>query len=69
MQEEVEVSKYLDDVTHTYSQIANISEMTTNINDDFKNFSSYANQISEIIDRSDTMIGRTESNGIGTFGE
>lgn len=62
MQEEVAVSKYLDDVTHTYSQIANISEMTANINDDFKNFSSYANQISEIIDRSDTMISRTESN-------
>lgn len=62
MQEEVEVSNYLDDVAQTYSQITNISEMTTNINDDFKNFSSYANQINEVIDSSDTMIKQTETN-------
>ncbi|WP_373485664.1 methyl-accepting chemotaxis protein [Acetobacterium malicum] len=62
MQEEVEVSNYLDDVAQTYSQITNISEMTTNINDDFKNFSSYANQINEVIDSSDAMIKQTETN-------
>lgn len=62
MQEEVEVSNYLDDVAQTYSQITNISEMTTNINDDFKNFSSYANQINEVIDSSDAMIKQTEIN-------
>lgn len=62
MQEEVEVSNYLDDVAHTYSQITNISEMTTNINDDFRNFSSYANQISDVIDSSDAMINQTGIN-------
>lgn len=62
MQEEVEVSNYLDDVAQTYSQITNISEMTTNINDDFKNFSSYANQINKVIDSSDTTIKQTETN-------
>ncbi|MBI4856463.1 MAG: chemotaxis protein [Acetobacterium woodii] len=62
MQEEVEVSKYMDDVAHTYSQINNISEMTTKINDDFKNFSSYANQINEVIDSSDVVINQTETN-------
>lgn len=62
MQEEVEVSNYLDDVAQTYSQITNISEMTTNINDDFKNFSSYANQINAVIDSSDAMIKQTETN-------
>lgn len=62
MQEEVEVSNYLDDVAHTYMQITNVSEMTTNINDDFKNFSSYANQINEVIDSSDAMIKQTATN-------
>lgn len=62
MQEEVEVSNYLDDVAHTYMQITNISEMTTNINDDFKNFSSYANQINEVIASSDTVIKQTATN-------
>nr|WP_320026012.1 methyl-accepting chemotaxis protein [uncultured Acetobacterium sp.] len=62
MQEEVEVSNYMDDVAHTYSQITNISEMTTNINDDFKNFSSYANQINDVIDSSDVVISQTEIN-------
>lgn len=62
MEEEVEVSNYLDDVAHTYSQIANISEMTITINDDFKNFSSYASQINKVIDSSDTVINQTEAN-------
>ncbi len=62
MQEEVEVSNYLDDVAKTYSQITNISEMTTSINDDFKSFSSYANQINTVIDNSDTMINQTGTN-------
>lgn len=62
MQEEVEVSNYLDDVAQTYSQITNISEMTTNINEDFKNFSSYANQINDVIDSSDAMINQTGVN-------
>lgn len=62
MEEEVEVSRYMDDVTETYSDIANINTMITNLNNDFKNFSSYANHINEIIDRSDTVIAETENN-------
>lgn len=62
MEEEVEVSKYMDDVTDTYSDIASINTMITNLNNDFKNFSSYANHINEIIDRSDTVIAETENN-------
>lgn len=62
MEEEVEVSKYMDDVTNTYSQIASISDMFTNINHDFKNFSSHANHINEIIDHSDTVISETTKN-------
>lgn len=62
MVEEVEVSKYLDDVTNTYSQVANINVMITNINNDFKDFSSYANHINEIIGHSDIVITETETN-------
>lgn len=62
MKEEVEVSNYLDDVSQTYSQITNISEMTANINEDFKSFSSYANQINAVIDSSDAMIIQTGTN-------
>jgi len=62
MEEEVEVSKYMDDITNTYSQITNINTMITNINSDFKNFNSYANHINEIIDHSDVVIAETETN-------
>ncbi|WKY46512.1 methyl-accepting chemotaxis protein [Eubacteriaceae bacterium ES3] len=62
MQEEIEVSDYLEDVADTYSQISNIGDMTGKINDDFKNFGSYANQINEIIDHSMEVIDHTESN-------
>jgi len=62
MVEEVEVSKYMEDITNTYSQIANINVMITNVNSDFKNFNSYANHINEIIDHSDVVIAETETN-------
>lgn len=62
MEEEVEVSKYMDDVKNTYSEIANINQMITNINNDFKNFNSYANHINEIIGHSDIVIAETETN-------
>ncbi|MGD9475702.1 MAG: methyl-accepting chemotaxis protein [Eubacteriaceae bacterium] len=62
MQEEIEVSDYLEDVADTYSQIANIGDMTGKINDDFREFGSYANQINTIIDRSVEVIDRAESN-------
>jgi methyl-accepting chemotaxis protein len=59
MDEEVEVSNYLDDIKNTYSQIASVSDMFTNINNDFKNFNSHAIHINDIIDRSDAVIGET----------
>lgn len=62
MVEEVEVSKYMDDVTNTYSEITNINTVITNLNKDFKNFSAYATQINEIIHRSDSVIAETDSN-------
>jgi len=62
MVEEVEVSKYMEDITNTYSQIASINTMITDINSDFKNFNSYANHINEIIDHSDGVIAETENN-------
>ncbi|MDF2907118.1 MAG: chemotaxis protein [Herbinix sp.] len=62
MEEEVEVSKYMDNVKNTYSQISSVSDMFANINNDFKNFSSHANHISEIIDHSDTVINETTKN-------
>jgi Methyl-accepting chemotaxis protein len=62
MDEEVEVSQYMDDITNTYSQISNINVMITNINQDFKNFNSYANQINKIIEHSDDVISETENN-------
>lgn len=62
MEEEVAVSKYMDDVKSTYSQITNINEMIVNINHDFKDFNSYANQINEVIDHSDIVIEETEKN-------
>ncbi|MDF2512554.1 MAG: chemotaxis protein, partial [Herbinix sp.] len=62
MEEEVEVSNYLDDIKNTYSQIANINEMILSINNDFKNFNSHANHINEIINHSDTVIDQTTKN-------
>jgi methyl-accepting chemotaxis protein len=62
MTEEVEVSKYMDDVTNTYSEIAEINNRITNLNNDFRNFSNYANHINDIIGRSDSVIAETESN-------
>ena len=62
MQEEVEVSQYMDDVKNTYNQITRINDMITNINDDFKSFNSYANQINDIVDHSDTVIVKTKHN-------
>lgn len=62
MEEEIEVSKYMEDVKNTYAQITNINEMIVSINNDFKNFNSYANQINEIIDHSDTVIVETRKN-------
>lgn len=62
MEEEVEVSKYMEDVKNTYSQIAGINEMIVNINHDFKNFNSYANHINDIIDHSDTVMVETTNN-------
>ncbi len=62
MMEEVAVSKYMEDVKNTYSQISSVSDMFTNINNDFKNFSSHATHINEIIDHSDTVINETTKN-------
>lgn len=62
MEEEVEVSKYMDEVKHTYANIAGINETIININEEFKNFNSYANHINEIIDRSDAVIVETVKN-------
>lgn len=62
MEEEVEVSKYMEDVKNTYLQIANINEMIVTINNDFKDFNSHANHINEIIDRSDAVIVETTKN-------
>ncbi len=62
MEEEVEVSNYLEDIKTTYSQIANINDMILSINDDFKNFNSHANHINEIINHSDAVIDHTKTN-------
>jgi methyl-accepting chemotaxis protein len=62
MEEEVEVSKYMEDVKNTYAQITTVNDMFTSINNDFKDFSSHAYHINEIIDRSDLVIGETTHN-------
>lgn len=62
MQEETEVSKYMEDITNTYDQILVINEKMNDINDDFKKFGSYANEIGEIIQHSDSVIAKTQGN-------
>lgn len=62
MEEEIEVSSYMDEVKSTYSQITNINDMITNINKDFKDFNFYANHINEIIEHSDQVIIETKKN-------
>lgn len=62
MNEEIEVSKYMEEVKNTYSQITVINEMITSINSDFKNFNSHATHINEIIQHSDAVIIETEKN-------
>ncbi len=62
MEEEIEVSKYMDDIKNTYLHITRINEMIVNINEDFKNFDSYAKNINQIVEQSDRVIGETKSN-------
>lgn len=62
MEEEVEVSNYMDDIKNTYHQITSLSTMFRAINNDFKDFSSHANHINEIIEHSDHVINETTKN-------
>ena len=62
MQEEVEISKYIDNIKETFTDMNQMNEMFLNINHGFKEFSESANQITMVLDQSDTVVQETEDN-------
>lgn len=60
MDEEVEVSHYLEDITTTYSEISRVNEMIDHLNSDFIEFSKYANQISGIMIKSEIAVSEAD---------
>ena len=62
MQEEVEISEFIDHIKDTFTDINQMNEMFLHINQGFKEFSESANQISLVMDKSDGVVGETEEN-------
>lgn len=62
MQEEVEISKYIDNIKDTFTDMNQMNEMFLNINLGFKEFSESANKITMVLDQSDTVVQETEDN-------
>jgi methyl-accepting chemotaxis protein len=76
MNEEVEVSHQFKYIQSTYSEMGRINEMIDNLNSNFLEFSTYANQISSVMEHSDRAVKeaddkiKTLSNQIeGTCGQ
>lgn len=59
MKEEVEISQYLEELNDTYSEIGRISGVITNINQGLTSFSKSANNINDIMRRSDEVVENT----------
>lgn len=62
MQEEVEISKYIDNIKDTFTDMNQMNEMFLNINHGFKEFSESANKITMVLDQSDAVVQETEDN-------
>jgi methyl-accepting chemotaxis protein len=62
MDEEVKVSKSVQDIQYTYSQISNIQDMINRLNADFYEFGQYANKINGVMNRSETAIIHADDN-------
>ena len=56
MDEEVEVSHYLQEITNTYSEMGRINEMIEHLNTNFEAFNGYAIQINGIMHRSENAV-------------
>lgn len=62
MNEEVEISQYLEELNDTYSEIGRINGVITNINQGLTSFSKSANNINDIMRRSNEVIENTNKN-------
>ncbi len=60
LDEEVKVSKSIQDIQYTYSQISVIQDMINRLNSNFNDFGQYVNNINGVMKRSETAISQAD---------
>ncbi len=60
MEEEVIVSKSVEDIQDTYSQVGKVQETINSLNANFKEFHQYVNNIDVVMEESETAIGQAD---------
>lgn len=76
MEEEKKVTKSVEDIANTYSQVGRVQEMIDNLNRDFNEFGQYVNKINDVMSHSDIAIQKADAKMVtlanklnGTFGQ
>ena len=62
MEEEVEISKYIDTIMDTFTDINQMNAMFTSVNEEFQAFTESANQIDAVIEKTNQMMMETDRN-------
>ena len=57
--EEVGISEYVEAMTQTYRDIGQVNKNINQLNDEFSGLGRYAQNITEIMDRSDEVVDKT----------
>lgn len=60
MEEEVVVSKSVQDIQDTYSQVGKVQETINSLNSNFKEFHQYVTNINVVMEQSETAIGQAD---------
>jgi methyl-accepting chemotaxis protein len=60
MEEEVQVTKSVQDIQNTYLHINNIQDMISSLDANFNDFSQYANKINGVMNRSDEAVKQAD---------
>ncbi|MDF2542930.1 MAG: chemotaxis protein [Herbinix sp.] len=68
MDEEVKVTKSVQDIQYTYAQIGRIQEMMNSLNENFNDFGQYVNKINGVMTRSEAAIMQADSK-MGTLAD
>ncbi len=59
--EEVGISEYVEEMTKTYRDIGQVNKNISQLNEEFTGLGHYAQNITEIMDRSDAVVAKTDS--------